>query len=67
MLYITVTSWRYFHSYVIEHFCDSCFLSDIVPPGGPDKRNSAEAVQDCEETHKHQPCPAVWKQGERKE
>lgn len=34
--------------------------------GGPDQRNFGEAVQDREEPHKHQPRPAVRKQGERK-
>lgn len=40
--------------------------SRLVFPGGPDQRNSAEAVQDCEDGDKHEPRPAVRQQGEDK-
>lgn len=31
--------------------------------GGSKKRNAPQAVSAGEETHQHQPCDAVWKQG----
>lgn len=43
-------------------FMRCCFF---MLSGGPEQRNFGEAVQDREESHKHQPCPAVRKQGER--
>lgn len=40
------------------------FMFLVVLPGGPEKGNFGEAVQDRKEPHKHQPRPAVWEQGE---
>lgn len=39
-------------------------FANFAPAGGPDQRDTAETVQDCEEPHQRQPRAAVWKQGD---